>query len=227
MRLVANIFEPKATRVVRCLLVNIGKGWTVREMADEANTSVGYTHAVLASLISMGYARKDERNKVVLLDPEILLRRWAAFYQYDRSNSFIEYYTFEQQIDTFLIVLKEKLEDEEYALTSLAGAWLVSPYVRPIDVHFYVKNREEGEHIAKILDIRPTAGVGNVRLVIPYDVGVFHGTRLIEGVKVVSNVQLFVDLWNYAARGEDAAVRLHEIMEKDWGRILTGDSHVR
>jgi hypothetical protein len=83
MRLVANIFEPKATRVVRCLLVNIGKGWTVRKMANEANTAVGYTHAVLATLINMGYAKRDERNNVVLLDPEILLRRWVAFYQYE------------------------------------------------------------------------------------------------------------------------------------------------
>lgn len=227
MRLVANIFEPKATRVVRCLLVNIGKGWTVRKMANEANTAVGYTHAVLATVISMGYARRDERNNVVLLDPEILLRRWAAFYQYDRNNSFLEYYTFEKQIDALLIAFKEKLKDEEYALTSLAGAWLVSPYVRPIDIHFYVKNRQEGERIAKILDVRPTAGVGNVRLVIPYDIGVFYGSRHIEGVKVVSNVQLFADLWNYAARGEDAAMRLHEIMEKEWGRILTGGSYVR
>jgi hypothetical protein len=103
----------------------------------------------------------------------------------------------------------------------------MSPYVRPIDIHFYVKNRQEGERIAKILDVRPTAGVGNVRLVIPYDIGVFYGSRHIEGVKVVSNVQLYVDLWNYAARGEDAAMRLHEIMEKEWGRILTGGSYVR
>lgn len=227
MRLVSNIFEPKASRVIRCLLVNIGKEWTIREIAREANTSVGYTHAILATLINMGYVRRNERHKLVLLDPAILLKRWGAFHQYDHSNTFLEYYTFEQEIDVFLTRLKERLEDEEYALTSLAGAWLVSPYVRPIDIHFYVENWKKGKYISELLDIKPTVGIGNVRIVIPYDKGVFYGIRLIGGIKVVPNVQLFVDLWNYPARGEDAAKSLYNIMEKEWSRILTGASYVR
>lgn len=227
MRLVHNIFEPKASRVVRCLLVNVGREWTVREIAKDADTSVGYTHAVLATLMETGYIERNKRHKLVLLNPATLLRRWAAFHQYNHNNQFLEYYTFEKEIDTFLTTLKEKLKNEKYAATSLAGAWLASPYVRPIDVHLYIENRKKAKSLSQLLNIKLTAGVGNVRMVIPYDKGVFYGSRLIRGVRVVSNVQLFVDLFNYPARGEEAAQHLYTIIEKKWSKILTGAPHVR
>jgi len=226
MRVVSNIFEAKATRILRCLLVNVGRDWTVREVAKEAGTSVGYTHAVLATLMNMRSVRRNERNRLRLMDVETLLKRWAAYHQYTYANTFLQYYTFEQNVDTFLRGVAERLKNEEYALTSLAGAWLVSPYVRPVDAHFYAETKQKGEQIAKLLDIKPTAGTGNVKIVVPYDKGVFYGLRLIEGIKVVSNVQLFVDLWNYPSRGEDAAKRIYEIMEEDWSRSFTGDTRV-
>jgi len=227
MRLVRNIFEPKASRVIRCLLVNVGREWTIRQIAKEAETSVGYTHAVLATLIDMKYIERNKRQKLVLLNPSTLLKRWAAFHQYDHNNQFLEYYTFEKEIDTFLTTLEEKLRNEKYAVTSLAGAWLASPHVRPIDVHLYIENRKKAKSLSQLLNIKLTAGVGNVRMVIPYDKGVFYGSRLIRGVRVVSNVQLFVDLFNYPARGEEAAQHLYTIIEKKWSKILTGAPHVR
>lgn len=227
MRETSNIFETKATRILRCLLVNVGRDWTVREIAKEAGTSVGYTHAVLTAMTNMRYVRRNENNRLRLMDVDLLLKRWAAYYQYTYANTFLQYYTFEQKIDTFIAGLAQKLKDEEYALTSLAGAWLVSPYVRPVDAHFYVKTKQKSEQIAQLLDVKPTAGTGNVKIVVPYDEGVFYGLRSIEGTKVVSNVQLFIDLWNYPSRGEDAAKRIYEIIEKDWSRTFTGDSNVR
>ena len=198
----------------------------MREVAQEARTSVGYTHAVLATLVNMKYIKRNEKNKLLLMDTELLLKRWAAYYQYTYANTFLQYYTFEKEIDSFLRRFNEKIKNEEYALTSFSGAWLVSPYVRPVDIHVYVKTTQQVEHITGLLDIKPTAGTGNVKIVIPYDDGVFYGVRSIEGIKVVSNVQLFIDLWNYSSRGEDAAKSVYEIIEKEWSQILAGDSHV-
>lgn len=227
MRETSNIFELKSTRILRCLLVNVGRDWTVRELAKEAGTSVGYTHAVLTAVTNMHYVVRNDVNRLCVTDADILLKRWAAYYQYNHANIFLQFYTFEQQVDKFIPEITKKLTDEEYALTSLAAAWIVSPYVRPVDVHFYVKTREKAEQIADLLDIKPTAGTGNVKIVIPPDNGVFYGSRFIEGAKIVSNVQLFVDLWNYPSRGEDAAKRIYELIEKDWSRTFTGDSNVR
>ena len=38
-----------------------------------------------------------------------------------------------------------------------------------------------------------------------YDEGVFYGVSQVAGVTVVSKVQLYVDLFNYPARGKEAA----------------------
>ncbi|MFW9811171.1 MAG: type IV toxin-antitoxin system AbiEi family antitoxin [Candidatus Thorarchaeota archaeon] len=224
--MVDNIFSPTASRVIRCLLVNIGKNWTIRELAKEANTSVGYTHAIIATLERMEYVVRTEELKLALMNPLTLIRRWAAHRDYNYVNDFLDYYTFDNEIESVFHTFERNLKNEDYSVTSLAGAWLVSGYVRPIDIHLYIKNRKDAERISQLLDIKPTAGKGNIRMVIPDDSGVFYGSRIIQGVKVVSNIQLFVDLQSYPTRGEEAAQNLYNSIEKRWIEHSTGELHV-
>lgn len=53
-------------------------------------------------------------------------------------------------------------------------------------------------------------------MVLPYDEGIFYGVSQVDGVNVVSKVQLFVDLFNYPARGEEAAEVMLRSLEKQW-----------
>ena len=117
--------------------------------------------------------------------------------------------------DIFVSSMRE-LGSVEYALTGLAGANLVTPYVRPTNIHFYIKVRDEAVNIANQLDLRPTEKGGNVSMVLPYDDGVFYGLTKVGEINVVSKVQLYVDLFNYPARGEEAASALLESIEKEW-----------
>jgi len=57
---------------------------------------------------------------------------------------------------------------------------------------------------------------GNVSIVLPYDEGVFYGVSQVGGVKIVSKVQLYVDLFNYPARGEEAAEMMLRALENQW-----------
>ncbi len=70
----------------------------------------------------------------------------------------------------------------------------------------------EGEEdiLVKRLGVQPTELGGNVYLIQPYDEGVFYATQKAQGIHVVSNVQLYVDLYNYPARGREAAEHLRE-----------------
>jgi len=219
MRTISNIFEGKASRVIRCLLIDVGKEWTVRDLADKAELSVGYCHAALTTLTRMNYLRRTENNKLVISSPELLLKRWAAYFQYNYENTFLQYYTFEKEVDSFLKSLSTKLANSKYALTSFSAAWLISPYVRPIDVHLYVPTDQQAEFVANAINVKPTDGTGNIKIVLPYDQGVFYRTQTIEGLKVVSNVQLVVDLWNYTSRGEDAAKPIYDLLEKEWFKL--------
>lgn len=213
---VKNIFAPKSSRVLRVLLVNFDKDWDERKLAQEAGVSRGLAHYVCATLIELGFAARNMQNRIILVDPLRLLKRWASYHQYDRMNKFLDYFTFEREIDRFV----EKLAgiNLEYALCGLVGAWLVAPYVRPVDVHLYVSSKHVAEEIAKKLDLNPIPKGGNVKFVLPYDDGVFYGLRSIHGVKVVSNIQLYVDLVNFPARGEEASSELLEVILKEWQR---------
>ena len=220
MRNAKNIFEPKASRVLRCLLTNPGEAWSVRGIADEAQVSVGFTHAVTVSLLELCYAVRNEANKIELVNPIKLLERWASYHQYLHENRFEEYYTFENNIEKIMERLGKVTS--RYALTALSGAYLVSPYVRPAVVEMYVGDGDQGLDIVKSVELRSTASNGNVRLVQPYDEGVFYKTQDIGGLRTVSNVQLYVDLVNYPSRGEEAARSILEKIRDVWSASLLG-----
>lgn len=230
MRRVSNIFEPKATRVLRALLTHPERGWTVRGLAEEVRISVGYAHAVVSTLMDLGYVARTETYKIRMVNPTVILRRWAAYHQYDKLNTFLEYHTFEHEIDRFIHQLST-VNNKSYALTSLAGAFLIAPHVRPVDVHMYIHGKEDAAAMAKALGLQPIPRGGNVKLVIPYDEGVFYGQQrasiripdqVLGEVNVVSSVQLFVDLYNYPARGLEAAEHLYGQVVEKWGKVLVG-----
>ncbi len=232
MRLVHNIFEPKATRVLRALLIDPQQNWTIRGLAEEVEISPGYAHAVISTLIDLGFVARTEHFKVKIVNPTVMLKRWAAYHQYDRINTFLEYYTFEREVDRFLQQLSS-IDSQNYSLTALAGAYLIAPHVRPIDIHIYIKKKEEATTLTESLNLQPIPKGGNVKFVIPYDEGVFYGQQTAsirtpnkeEGkVNVVSDVQLFVDLYNYPARGLEAAEHLYERIVEKWGKALVGGS---
>jgi hypothetical protein len=54
-------------------------------------------------------------------------------------------------------------------------------------------------------------------MIMLYDDGVFYGVSQVGGVNVVSKVQLYIDLFNYPARGEEAAEIVLKTLEKEWG----------
>ncbi len=222
---VRNIFAPKSSRVLRVLLVDFGKDWDERSLAKEAGVSSGLAHYVCRTLAELGFAARNVQNRIILVDPLRLLKRWAAYHQYDGANKFLDYFTFEKEVDQFIHTVVDL--NLKYALSGLAAAWLVAPYVRPVDVHLYVQSENAALEIAKRLEVNPIPRGGNVKFVLPYDEGVFYGMREIRGAKVVSNVQLYVDLYNFPARGEEAASQLLEVMLKEWRREKEVPQNVR
>jgi hypothetical protein len=222
MRKVNNIFEPKASRILRGFLVNPGKDWSIRVLAEEVDVSVGYTHAVVVSLLDQGYVVRNEAGLLELVNPVELLARWASYHQYVFENEFMDYYTYVNDIESVLNKLRGVKVG--YALTTLAGAFLVSPYVRPRTVELYVKDVDDVNRVAEALDLVSIEKDGNVKLVVPYDAGVFYKTQMVSELNVVSDVQLFVDLKNYPARGSEAAENLLEDIKKQWSVYLLGVS---
>lgn len=211
-----NLFVGKASEIVRVLLVDYPRTWTLRSLASEAGVSLGWTSKVAQAMIRERIAvRGSERAELKVMSPFDLLRRWANYHNFVANTEFVEYYTSEEDISRFFDNLKGK-DGSAYALTGLAGASLVAPFVRPTNIHIYLGSGEDAQKWAEVLGLSPIEENGNVKFAITEGRGVFYGSRAVGGVQVVSDVQLYVDLLNYPARGEEAASALYKKIEKQW-----------
>jgi len=221
MQIIRNIFQAKSSRIVRVLLTDPRRTWVLRELADEAQVSLGLAFYVTSAIVGMGLGNRDERNRFILADPHRLIRQWAASYNYLFLNKFSEYYTFDTEFDAFISRFRKLPAPikSKYALTLHAAAWLIAPYVKPTDFHIYLHPSIGKKHfpgLVRILGISPVEKSGNVKLVVPYDKGVFYSSRVVNGVGIVSPIQIYVDLFNHPGRGEEAAQKLLEKINKQW-----------
>lgn len=207
---VQNIFSPMASRIVRVFLANPKQEWSILGLSKEAQTGYGHTYRVVKTLLRMGLCRKTETNKMVVTNASELLTRWASYYDFALLNKMNAYYSLDEDLDGFVRKLSAVgARDFRYALTLQAGAALVTPYVRPANIHLYVEPKKLDEW-QKLLNLQLTELGGNVFLVEPYDEGVFYKVQRLREVNVASNVQLYVDLYNYPARGREAAEHLRK-----------------
>lgn len=211
-----NLFAKKAADIIRVLLVHYPKTWTMRDLSRESGASLGYTSRVSKTLIRQRLAlRASARSELKVMAPADLLKRWATFSNFVANATFIEYYSHEEDIGKFLSRFKDR-ERMVYALTGLAGALLVEPFVRLTNTHIYIRKRSNALEWANELDLMPIEENGNVKFAIAASDGIFYGAQVIDGIRVVSDIQLYVDLYNYPARGREAADELYKKIEKRW-----------
>ena len=214
-----NLYSKKSVDLYRVLLVLYPQSLSLLKLAREAHVSLGTAFNVTKALINERILiRESDNYELKLMAPFDLLKRWAIVNNFVANTKFIEYYTDEEDISKFIEKFKE-CNDTEYAFTGLTGAMLVAPFVRPTNVHVYVKTEDDAKKIAKRLNLMPIEENGNVKFSLPATNGVFYGAREIDGVKVVSDIQLYVDLYNYPARGEEAATEIYKVIENKWDRL--------
>lgn len=97
----------------------------------------------------------------------------------------------------------------------------MAPFLRYNLVFLYVQDKTDD--IVKALDLKEVPSGANVVLLEPYDEGVFYGVQefqrkgQFQNFKVVSDVQLYLDLKSYKERGEEAAeFILTQRLRKQW-----------
>lgn len=208
-RSLRTVFAPKATRVLRTLLQQPSEPTTVTKLAKTCSMSPAGVFLVVDLLDKKGFVTRGGDRSIVLAEPDRLLREWAKNWTWEKSP--VSYFfSFDKTADQIMarVAKTSKRLGIEYALTGMAGASLIAPFVRFADVSFYLRSGKET--LVKEMDLRPVSSGANVVILDPYDEGVFAGVREIRGSRVVSDIQLFVDLFNYPARGQEQAEALFE-----------------
>jgi hypothetical protein len=202
-----SLFAPRASRVVRVLLVDPQRVWRLEELAKTAEVSLGHAHNVIKRLEELSWVQRGEQQRIELTRAGDLLDAWVDSYSY-RLNPTGAYFSSERITRKLVsdVARVAQAESRRYAFTLHSGAALVAPNVRLPAIHCYVEG--DPEPIARTLGLRAGEGEGNVYLMTPYDRGVFHAPIAKSGVAVVSLPQLYADLYHYERRGREQAAHL-------------------
>jgi hypothetical protein len=202
-----SLFAPRATRVVRVLLVDPQHVWRLEELAKAADVSLGHAHNVVKRLEQLGWTARGDHQRIHLVRPGDLLDAWVDSYSYRRSD--IGTYLWPERITRKGIAELGRVahaEGRRYAFTLHAGAALVASNVRFPAIHCYVEGSPEP--LVRALGLRAGEGEGNVYLMAPYDEGVFYAPLTKGGLPVVCLPQLYADLYQYERRGREQAIHL-------------------
>ena len=208
-----SLFKPKAERILRALLCEPGYEWSAAELAKFAEVSIGQVSNVRKLLLEREWIQ-DQKRGVKLIEPLQLLASWLPEYQPDRNTAY-DFYDMgsvgdiESTISSFCSRTKSR-----YAFTSFSGASRYAPFTTYRTVAVYMDISQE--NITE-LPFKPVTSGANIRIISPYDDGVFYGTRNIRGQSVASPVQCYLDLKDEKARGEEAAeALLEQVLKPSW-----------
>lgn len=197
----ASLFSPKSSRIIR-LMLNGSQSWQVQQLAAASEVSLGLASKVKKELEEREWIVSTDEG-IKLSEPEQVLKEWSQAYSY-RKNTVGEYYTMASTEDSEATIAGWCEENRvRYALTGFSGARLSSPKVRYNRSTVYVESMLES--VAAGTELKTVETGGNVLLLKPYDEGVFQASRVLYGNRVVSPVQLYLDLQSMPGRGEEAA----------------------
>lgn len=208
-RLSRGIFANKATRIIRAILNAPNNRWKITELSNICKMSPAGVYFVINQLEDKGYISREKDKSIKVVDSERLLKDWASNWTVEKSRStaFFSFAKNPEEIISRVVKAGDEL-NLKYALTGMAGASMVSPFVRYNEVWVYISG--DIDDMVKKLDLRPTTSGANIRIFEPYDEGIFMDFREIREAKVVSDIQLYVDLFTYPARGQEQAEKILE-----------------
>lgn len=212
-----NIFADKATIILRKMLSNPEKEWVTRDFTGVGGVSLGMAQGVLETMERKGYIERVKRGPdsyALLTNRDELISDWVTEYRFELNNV-DTYYSPGKNI---LSKLKGYLKNKPYALTLHSGANLMTSFVAidQVYLYFYPEDRDKGIlELRQQLDLKKLVRGGNVHIIRPYyKISAFYGFQTIKGYKIVSNLQLYLDLYNFMPRGREHAQYLKEYLQE-------------
>ncbi|MCK9554874.1 type IV toxin-antitoxin system AbiEi family antitoxin [bacterium] len=217
----------KANIIIRAMLSQPDKKWVARDFEKGFGVCRAHAAKVLSALYAQGFVsgiRSGRLGYSVLQNKEELLEEWLKVYKFELNKTYL-YYSAREDI---LAWLKEyftaKNSAGKYALALHTGANFITHYVNTPIVYCYLP-AEDFNNIAldlrQALDLKELKKGGNFYLIKPhYKNAAFFNTQVINGYNIVSNLQLYLDLYNFPQRGRDHAEYLLKTLKEEGKTIV-------
>lgn len=211
------LISEKLDAIIRILLVNhLEKLPKMRPktLAACAGISTAMGTKLLLKLAKTKYISFN-RGGISLVNPMKLIKAWS----YSRSiyeQEKIEFLAAERPQYVMLKIANRAREIKlPYAFTLFSATEHISPYVAPSATHIYIRKKDIKSWVSLFnnQNILPAEGNGNVICYL-VDENYFIGTKEIRDVSVINLAQLYVDLFSFGGRGEEAAEEIAKILIK-------------
>jgi hypothetical protein len=203
-RYVADPFSGAALRIVRRLLIQRDRSWTLADMAAVTGLTQGFVSRTFKTLARDAYLDRA-RGASRLRDRDALLAAWAAAPAPEDAN--LERVATIGGPDAILRAIGGLVDPPQYAITAEAAADRLAPFTRFARVEVYVTDPAAWD---EALQLTPVARGGNVILIRPTDGGALDGSFERDGVTLASRPQLYVDLVRRGGAAAEAAAFLRE-----------------
>jgi hypothetical protein len=220
----SSVFADRSSLVLRYLLSRPPQRVGIRELARKLQLSAAAVSRVIKTLHEMGHLEKRV-GELHMLDREGLLEEWVSFYRSRfRNQKQDRLYVHVRTAESLIKRLRSPrlVRKEGWALSLHGGSFLVAPHVQFREVHLYVSPAAKsfGSLLTRYLSAEKAEGEANLVLLDPFYKNSFlFGERVLRGVRVVSDLQLYLDLMCFPQRGsEQAEVILERRLRPSWSR---------
>lgn len=177
---------------------------TIEEFSKISDLSYGFISKFANILRQAGFLAKGQRLKLQNARSLLDIIRDAYFFEANQVTPYYSDKTPEQLIEKMASLKKT------YALTRMCGASLIAPFVRYQYFDFYIPSENDLPYWKKTLELVDVEAVGNVNIIVPQNSRILKQTQVVKGCQIVNNIQLYLDLYKYPARGREQAEYLRE-----------------
>lgn len=220
------IFNDKASLVLRKMLQDPTESWVAKDFLEDKNIGYAWAARVLSQLRSKGYLKGVARGRnasSILRNEKELIQVWTEHYKFEQNRSAVYYSPDKNILPQIKQFFNEAKYKEGYALTLHSGANLITSHVRQDNIALYLDPTHFEEislELRKRLDLKELKEGGNIYFIQPYyKNSVFFGVQKIKGYRIVSNLQLYLDLYHFPQRGREHAEYLLRTLKEE-GRNL-------
>jgi hypothetical protein len=202
-------FTPKSQRLARLLLHRGNHAWGQTALAEASGISLGLVSRLLRHYETQGWV-KGHRNDWRLINRDSLLDAWAAADRWSKRVDLQEYDFVEPDKEKFAGQFWRNLGHAfPIAYTQWLAATLRHAYGNVPIVSAYCGRFPTADE-EKFVGLRRVPSGGKIWLIQPIDPGVFRETREVNGVPLVSDAQIYLDLLQVGLRGPDQADALRK-----------------
>jgi len=221
------LLSDKATMIVQAMLSQPGRKWVARDFEKEFGAGRARAAVVLSELRAKGFVggvRSGRLAYSVLQNKEELIEEWLKLYKFERNESYLYYSARKNVLSRLKSYFASKNQEQTYALTLHTGANLITHYVNTPTMYCYLPAKDfknASLDLRQALDLKELKRGGNFCVIKPYyKTAVFLNTQKIKGYSVVSDLQLYLDLYHFPQRGKDHAEYLLKTLKEEGKSIV-------